>query len=465
MTIVTRTFSLADQQAFAELSGDFNPMHLDQSAARRLMLGGVAVHGVHLILWVMDSLAASGVALGSLRSIRAHFERPAGLGEEITAHWQISTGKIVAVAEGRTGRVMRLTLQPGQDHGRAWTGSRVLPTLACRDNRMEDIATQSGSLDLALPMAFARQFPNLGVAFSPREAAVLLASTRLVGMICPGLHSIFSGLSVEFIREPETSGALEYMVTKADPRVRLIDISVRGAGCEGRLETFLRPEPVAQPGFAALKGTVPAGRFSGQRALVIGGSRGLGELTAKLLASGGADVTVTYFNGAEDAARMAGEAAALGYRMNVLHFDVGAPPDEAPEFAANFTHAYYFATPRIAAAPHRGFSAAMFARYIAYYVTGFAQTVEWLRPRAVSDLCIWYPSSVFVEIAPPGLAEYAAAKACGEALCAQLSTRLAPARAVADRLPRLATDQTQSLAPLELADAVDVLRSILLRLA
>ena len=43
------------------------------------------------------------------------------------------------------------------------------------------------------------------------------------------------------------------------------------------------------------------GEFANVRALVIGGSRGLGEITAKIIAAGGGDVWITYRRGKEDA--------------------------------------------------------------------------------------------------------------------------------------------------------------------
>ena len=39
----SRSFSIEDQRAFAKLSGDSNPLHIDPVAARRLMFGQVAV--------------------------------------------------------------------------------------------------------------------------------------------------------------------------------------------------------------------------------------------------------------------------------------------------------------------------------------------------------------------------------------------------------------------------------------
>jgi len=55
-----RTFTLADLIAFAELSGDYNPLHTDPLVARRTQLGECVAHGIYVLLWALDSLQAQG---------------------------------------------------------------------------------------------------------------------------------------------------------------------------------------------------------------------------------------------------------------------------------------------------------------------------------------------------------------------------------------------------------------------
>ena len=57
--------------------------------------------------------------------------------------------------------------------------------------------------------------------------------------------------------------------------------------------------------------------LAGRRALVTGGSRGIGAATARLLARLGADVAITYRTRQADAERVAAEVAALGGRSSV----------------------------------------------------------------------------------------------------------------------------------------------------
>jgi hypothetical protein len=52
-----RTFTLQDQIAFAKFSGDYNPLHIDPVAARRLMFGAPVVHGIHSLLWALEYVA------------------------------------------------------------------------------------------------------------------------------------------------------------------------------------------------------------------------------------------------------------------------------------------------------------------------------------------------------------------------------------------------------------------------
>ena len=460
--MAVRCFTLADQYGFAELSGDRNPLHVDPLVARRSLLGGVAVHGVHLLLWALDVLAAERELRGFAR-LRVQFERGALVGDAVSLEWHADNDRLIGRLSGITGTLARISLIPAECDASSWSGSTEVDVLNCEDHEISALDKKSGDVALALPPGWRVMFPQLALRFPPVIVAALLATTRLVGMVSPGLHSILSALDISYGPGTAPANKLHYKVIRADPRVRLVDMAVQTGGLKGTVSAFLRPKPYIQKSLRELRECVRPNEFAGQEAIIIGGSRGLGELAAKLLAIGGARVTITWRHGQADAQAITEEAAVLGVHIRAQPFDVAAPPFDQPAPSPRYTHLYYFATPRIPTGQAGQFNPAVFARLLDTYVAGFARSVHWFAPRAVPNACISFPSTTFVEQPNSHFPEYAAAKACGEALCLQLSKQMAPLHVVAERLPPLATDQTQALTDIETADGAATLLASLRR--
>src|SRR5437868_10447104 len=66
-------------------------------------------------------------------------------------------------------------------------------------------------------------------------------------------------------------------------------------------------------------------RLQGKRALVTGGSRGIGAAIAKRLAADGADVAITYEKSAERARAVVADIEALGRRAVAIQADSADP--------------------------------------------------------------------------------------------------------------------------------------------
>tara|TARA_R110001583_G_scaffold154316_1_gene305977 strand:+ start:3761 stop:4648 length:888 start_codon:yes stop_codon:yes gene_type:complete len=277
-------------------------------------------------------------------------------------------------------------------------------------------------------------------------------------MRCPGLHSIFSGLSLNFDAPGEKGGKLHYFTSKADARVKLLNIAVKSEGLEGVLTTFFRPKPVIQPDYEEVRGRSAGNEYQGQRALVVGGTRGLGEVTAKLLAAGGASVTLTYHQGEAEACRVADEINVGGGSCTRIRLDVTCL-DQLPHMAELPTHIYYFASPHIDANRSSEWSDALFQRFLTYYINAFSNIVTWRQKQAepAESVTYFYPSSEYVVSPERGFAEYATAKGAAEVFCGQLATRYPNSRFVCLRLPRVLTDQTASIIPIACESALDVM--------
>jgi hypothetical protein len=324
------------------------------------------------------------------------------------------------------------------------------------------ISEMKGRLPLSLSANHAANlFPDATRWLGAKTISALAGTSHLVGMICPGLHSIYSDLSLEFCAPGNAlTDDLAFRVTKLNPRFGLVVEEVVGAQFSGSIRAFLRQPPVSQPALRSLAGLVAPDEFAGTFSLIVGGSRGLGELTAKLIAAGGGRVAITWQSGRDDAERIAAEIRAAGGRCETLRYD--AREDAASQLAAladTPSHAYYFATTMISRARGAIYAPKRLAEFLCIYVDGFWLLTQALRARDPA-ISLFYPSTVFVDARDPGLTEYAMAKAAGETLCQDINTELSPTHVTVRRLPRMPTDQTASLIALDHEDPLRVLLPI-----
>jgi len=460
-----RTFSLEDQRRFADLSGDANPVHVDPIAARRLLFGGPVVHGMHTVFWLLDAWLKDVSRPIVLERCKAQFRQHVAIGDEVIARQEgRSDASIRLLAESATGVAASLRIEWTASDTKMRQFEYAKPVAEpCRVLDFEQAIHASGEVALGYDRAQLASLLARIERFVPaHQVATLLAATRIVGMRCPGFHSLFAGFELRFeASEPATQ--LRYRVARHDPRFRALELELEGMGMSGRLDALHRPAPAQQAQAVAISSRLPRDSFAGQRALVIGGSRGLGEVAAKLLALGGAEVRLTYHSGHPDALRVVEEirsagASAACFRLDVLDASHGIMAGLADGWRPNALH--YFATPHI-----RGggqvFSPELFRRFCDHYVTGFAMLIDALRALGSPLERVLYPSSVYVDEPPPELAEYAAAKAAGEVLCAGLERSGAVRIVQRPRLPRLATDQTISLLGDAAPDPVPVLLAVL----
>ena len=75
---------------YAEASGDFNPIHLDESFAAKTPAGGTIAHGMLSLAYVSEMMASAfGRSWLSGGKLRARFREPARPGDTLTINGKI----------------------------------------------------------------------------------------------------------------------------------------------------------------------------------------------------------------------------------------------------------------------------------------------------------------------------------------------------------------------------------------
>jgi NAD(P)-dependent dehydrogenase (short-subunit alcohol dehydrogenase family) len=471
-TLASKTFDSSDQVFFAGLSGDFNPIHMDPLAARRTQAGAAVVHGMHAVLWSLDRLVESGVMRDGIAGLKVQFAKFIPVGSEVSLALRRRDDKSIRAElalGGLTTTILNLSL------GKAKAGAgNVLPQESPKtgpaDRPVELVelgaATGlSGRMDIAGPARWVEdRFPHATAAFGCGRIAALALLSRLVGMICPGLHSIFAAFAIDLIETPQRRDGLWFGVTGTDERFRMIRMAVNGAGVDGSVQAFLRWPPVVQASMSDIAKLVAPNEFAGSTALVVGGSRGLGALTAKIVSAGGGKVVASYATGRQEAEQLAEEICSHVSRdaCRIIPYDARrSASDQLAKLACDPSHLYYFATTPIARQKEELFVSTLFDEFIQVYVKGFYDCCRVLGERTERPLTAFYPSSVFVENGPASLAEYSMAKIAGENLCNSMNRSAGRVQVIVGRLPRLRTDQTATVPPVESGDPLEVLLPII----
>lgn len=465
------SFGMVDQHRFAQLSGNTNPMHLDPVRARRALFGEPVVHGIHLLLRTLDEwLCARPPAFASpivLRRLRGRFPNPTYLDFPVEIELlSEEQGHVKLQATSRGAPVLHLELdwdyasERGIRPPRDVTAGDLLREP--RDLALHEIEGMDGTLPLFCDLQeLTLEFPDLSRQLGCRQLADLLACTRLVGMECPGLHSILASLDLEERKPEPLDDDFHYHALEVTAQFSLVRLEVSGLGFQGRIQAFRSPQATPPMSFEEIRRFVEDGEFADQIALVVGGSRGLGAMAAKLVAAGGGWPIATYYRGESDALELAREIRAGGARCDVLSCDVASPGRafnwlDAQGIAP--THLYYLASPRIhAQRSSREYSRDLYQRFAAAYVDGFTALLLACQHRRPQGIKAFYPSSVAVATPVPGLAEFADAKRAGETLCRDFDQADIPIRIRVARLPRIDTDQSASLIREPAANPLDVM--------
>lgn len=469
----SKSFSSEDVLKFSEHSGDRNPIHVDPIYSRRSLAGGPIVHGVHLVLWALEEALTNGLDLRVPAGISVRFVQPVLVGTQVALKVEPlqHSGEVRLGIYSPEGSLMvsvhflqgvEVQMPEIEDN------HNDSPSRLTREPRRLDwqaILSSGGewesvSLNPSLTRA---SWPGVSSSCGYHFVELLIGLSRLVGMECPGLNSLFREFRLQRHENFEVADwPSTYLVKNSDERFNLIELSIQTPLYAGELSVFMRPEPTqAPPMSAVLERTVP-GSLAGERALIVGGSRGIGAVTAKALAASGAEVCITYASGEKDANEVLDDIlsngmVASGLQLNVL--------ESAPQLSMIFhvfkpTVLYYFATPFIFGGRRDVFSEELVQTFRAYYCSAFETVVRDAFQAGIR--LIWHPSSTVLDSPRLEMREYALAKAEQELLAGTLMAQLPGLVISCPRLPRTATDQTNTIFRASNSSPVDVVLSYLM---
>ncbi|OPH56173.1 hypothetical protein BC351_28805 [Paenibacillus ferrarius] len=328
------SFTEQDILAFAKLSHDINPLHVDAEYARKTPYGGCLVHGVLGTLTVLQQHLNPGMQESLyLHSLKVRFNGPLKVGNVYESELCSTDGSQAKLAIFEHGETLfeievRYERVSRQRYSLNYASASLSSDVS--DLEKDELATLSiaGQYSLnvsALVETFLLQ----------SQLTSIIWTSYCIGMLAPGRQALFTGFEIDFLphvpEKAQQAAAISYMVNTDQFDVQLGSLSVTGSIFASgtmlgnvRLESFVRPRPL-QYGLEefAAHGRIPSGRaFDGQVVVVTGASRGLGANLAKLFATQGAKVVLNYRSSVSEAQTIQDELVAADAEVMIVQGDI-----------------------------------------------------------------------------------------------------------------------------------------------
>ena len=432
-----RIFTKDNQESFATLSGDWNPLHVDEEIARRTLAGSTVVHGIHGVLWALNIGLKLNHIHNIIESIQVKFHTSIKLHETVQCFFTEGNEKSNCKIIIRSSESLKTTIILSFSNSISFIPIpedkyiKSSPKIYDFKKISAEEYTQELKFNKTL---YKTMFSCLENKFSDTQISLLLGISNIIGMQCPGYHSLFSSFNIFWSGSSDNS--IKYQISDYNERFSSIKIMIKSGEAKGQLHSFIRPSLVEQKLTRNIKNNIPKKIFSKWKVLIIGGSRGLGEASVRVLTQGGAKSCITYYKGLGDAKKISKETASEILYLDILS-DYKINLDWQP------THLLYFATPNIVSEDASIDAERLSRLYKNYFIKGFKDIIN--KINYGQALNVFYPSTIYIDDKNKKFESYAAVKKTGEEICNSMNQSHSNLNILYPRLPRLKTDLTASL--------------------
>lgn len=443
MKKIHRIFTLNNQNEFALLSGDFNPIHLDLAEAKKTHAGEPIVHGIHLLLWSLDILR---IELKICDKIKVDFNSQLNLNQKIKVLVNKSKTRIQILGYKNVVHCL-INIEKKNDDSQLNPNNFIVnfnKKILTPDNlNFKDVNIDDKCFDIVggNKEKVKKLFPFLTTKLGKDLVYEIACLSSIVGMKIPGKDSLFSAVNLSFTEE---KGEKYFYVRKKHKVFKSIEMNYLGVNINASIKAFFRPKSVPTETIKTLKNKYRRSEImKNKKILIVGGSRGLGAYLTKFSIINGAHVTFTYNTCKKDALLIYDEAKSNGSYVILKKIDILLKKD-IRNLSGDYDQIYFLATPKIIS-NKLSFDKNIYDYYKSYYVDGFTNLIKnFIRKQKTPSF--FFPSTTFIDENKFGFSEYIKAKIDGEEIC-KLFQKKYNIKVKYLRIPQLETDQNLSIIP------------------
>lgn len=422
-----------DQEIFCQLSNDCNPIHLNLDYVSKTVYCKPIVYGVLGILKAFEKKIVPAINSNLFKFIKVRFDKYINIDTLVDVYYY--DGYIKICTDGELCTYIEYELDDTISATFDLTDNLNILEEPLSNDEPVDKYNHHMSVNNAL---LKKHYPILYNYYNNRQIWQIINTSTFVGMITPGMYSIFNSLEIIDDRTTEHNcDDLFFCLNNFDKEYKICNYDFYGKYTCGKITSIYRNKPVIQK---RLKNIERSDIFKDENVLVIGGSRGLGEVISKLFHANGAKVTLTYCNSHKEAEKIQNES---NQEIRICKYNAIQDYDKINELTKYecFTKIFYMATPSVT--NQSSFNLERFLNYVEYYCIGFKNLLENINMKTLKH--VYYPSTVFLDKENTKYREYTLAKKIGEHIVDAYRERFPYIRFEWVRLSPMKTDLTNGL--------------------
>ena len=437
----SKNFTLKDSLDFSSITGDYNPIHLNEEYARRSIAGKPVVHGVNLIFWALNEYLKIKKKKIQIKNINAIFNKFILIKEKVKMKISKDIKKKVMIEFFNSENYAKISFNYKiiKNINNKVISKEKVKKFSSKFNefsKLANIIKHRAKVFKEEPLLnrkiLQKKFIYLFKYCNLDQSLDLSAITRFVGMRVPGLNSILYSIK---LNSNKNRDEINFKIKNYDKRFNLINLFMKGLSFEGSIMTFIRPNNKNKKLSKFPK--IPKNFFSSQRSLVIGGTKGLGESTVNILSNGSAKILLSYYSGKKDALKLRKKNTDIFY----LNIEKNLNSEQIKKIRKfKPTHLYYFATPKIFVGEAMNFNVKKFDYFNKYYLTGFDKIFQIVDKENLK--IVFSPSSIAVNKPTGKLFEYACSKSAMETYFNYLNNKFPSIQFYYPQLEKIRTEQT-----------------------
>lgn len=435
-----------DQIEFAKISKDYNDIHIKKNIARKLIFGQQIVHGVNILITALKLLKNYNK---KIRIIKCEFIEPVFLYKKIT-FFKIENNSNTTILVKSNKEIKTIIYINNDMHNIDKNESIKFDS----SKKNKKILINRNKFFLPKNYLCLKKF------FSKEQIKEILSLSFFVGIIYPGKYSLISSLHINFRKKLIANSNICFSVMKIDKRINKSIIEFQG-NITGNIFAFSYKIPIFKNIKKLKKKIEPINLLKNKNSLIIGGSRGLGEITSKILSILGSKIYLTYYMGKIEATKIKNDIQKIvknDCKIIKLNMFDKKFITKIKDFS-NIDYIFYFASPKILNSNF--FDIKLFYNYKKIYCDNFYKMCKILNIKAKKKIKVFYPSTIFLDYKIKKFKEYLKAKSLGEKIIKKINKQFKNINICSIRLPEMNTSQNISILKRNEIDSEKIMTSII----